>query len=114
MLNVVLGSAPVARTRGKSKVKNWRRDEHTPVAVIRLEVDASDPATRRRVEGLFTAVHALRRALQRQARDRVTAYWAAHRLREQVGPTRVRKRFGLSRKAPLPCTSSGRAGFGVI
>ncbi|GAA4253186.1 zinc ribbon domain-containing protein [Dactylosporangium darangshiense] len=99
MPDVVLVSAPVRRTRGKSKVRNWRREEHAPVAVIRLEVDASAPATRNRVEGLFTAVHALRRAVQRQARDRVAAYWAAHRLREQVGPARARQRFGLSRKA---------------
>ncbi|MFD0575757.1 zinc ribbon domain-containing protein [Dactylosporangium darangshiense] len=99
MPDTVLAPAPVRRVRGKSKTKNWRRVQDEPVAVIRLEVDASNPATRSRLASMSTAVHALRRTMQHQARDRVDAYWAAHRLRDRVGLAEARKRFGLSRKA---------------
>ncbi|GAA2350320.1 zinc ribbon domain-containing protein [Dactylosporangium salmoneum] len=88
--------APVRRTRGKSKTKNWRRDQDAPVAVIRLELDALDAQAHRRVEGMYEAAFRLRRALQAQARSRVDAYWAAHRLRA-VDAKKARARFGLSR-----------------
>ncbi|TYC21991.1 transposase [Micromonospora sp. MP36] len=87
------------RTRGKSKGTNWRRDKDAPTAVIRLEVDLTEPGRRRRVFGMFAAEFQLRRALQRQAQARVDAYWAAHRLRAEGGPAEARRRFRLSRAA---------------
>ncbi|WP_203810160.1 hypothetical protein [Actinoplanes couchii] len=68
--------------------------------MIRLEVDTTDPVTRRQVEKLFGATWQLRRALQRQAGTRVDAYWAAGRLRSsEDGPKLARERFGLSRSS---------------
>ncbi len=83
--------------RGKSKQPNWRRSADEPVSVIKLELDLSDDRTRSRLEGQWEAVYRLRRALQRDARSRVAAYWAATRERSQ-GPKEVRERLGLSRK----------------
>lgn len=68
--------------------------------MIRLEVDTTDPDSRRRLEKLFGAAWQLRRALQRQARSRVDAYWAAGRVRAgEDGPKLAREMFGLSRSA---------------
>ena len=86
------------RRRGASKRANWRRDKDAPTAVIVLEVDCSLPQTRVRVERMFAAAFQLRRATQDTARDRVDAYWAAHRLRDSDAKT-TRERFGLSRNA---------------
>ncbi|GAA4243348.1 zinc ribbon domain-containing protein [Dactylosporangium darangshiense] len=90
--------APARRTRGKSRTKNWRREQDAPIAVIRLELDASDPRALRRVQAMFGAAFRLHRALQAQARSRVDAYWAAEHLRE-VDAKQARARFGLSRTA---------------
>jgi len=61
--DVVVG-AP--RRRGKSKAPNFTYDG--PVAVIRLELDASDDRVRRRLERQWEAVFRLRRALQQPCR----------------------------------------------
>lgn len=58
----------LVRRRGKSKAANFRYEG--PVAVIRLELDASDERTRRRLGRQWTAVFALRRVVQRDAQDR--------------------------------------------
>lgn len=102
-MNTLLGidAAPepvVPRRRGASKRKNWRRPGDAPVAVIRLELDLSDPQTRRRVEKQWAAVFGLRRALQSDARARVDAYHAARHERARDGAKTVRERLGLSRK----------------
>ena len=83
--------------RGKSKQPNWRRNADEPVSVIKLELDLSDYRARSRLEGQWEAVYRLRRALQRDARARVNAYWAATQERAQ-NPKAVRERLGLSRK----------------
>ena len=67
------------------------------MAVIRLELDASDDRTRRRLERQWEAVFRLRRALQRDAQNRSRAYWAAHR-EHDADPKALRERLGLSRK----------------
>jgi len=65
------GDAPrPVRRRGKSKAANFRYDG--PVSVIRLQLEASDDAMRRRLEGQRAAVFrlrgvALRRVLGRPA-----------------------------------------------
>jgi len=67
--------------------------------VLRLSLDTSDPLERKRLERVFAAAFSMRRALQRDARSRLDAYWAAFREREQKGPQAVRERLGLSKKA---------------
>ena len=89
------GGDVVARRRGKSKAPNFRYAG--PVSVIRLELDASDDRTRRRLERQWEALFRLRRALQRDAQNRCRAYWAAHHERD-ADPKALRERLGLSRK----------------
>jgi len=83
------------RRRGRSKAANFSYEG--PVAVIRLELDASDDRLRQRLERQWEAVFRLRRALQRDAAARCRAYWAAHHERA-ADPKAVRERLGLSRK----------------
>jgi hypothetical protein len=85
----------VLRRRGKSKAQNFKYEG--PVSVIRLELDVTDPAIRRRVQRQWGAVFRLRRALQRDAAARCRAYRAAHRERG-AQPKGLRERLGLSRK----------------
>ncbi|MGH8920801.1 MAG: transposase, partial [Actinomycetes bacterium] len=82
------------RRRGKSKAPNFTYEG--PVAVIGLELDASDDRVRGRLERQWETVFRLRRALQRDAAARCRAYRAAHRER-WVDPKAVRARLGLSR-----------------
>src|SRR5882757_5376385 len=89
------GVLGVPRRRGKSKAANFTYDG--PVAVIRLELDASDDPVRRRLERQWEAVFRLRRALQRDAAARCAAYWAAHHERAD-DPKALRSRLGLTRK----------------
>lgn len=85
----------VPRRRGKSKAANFTYQG--PVSVIRLELDAAEDRTRRRVEAQWEAVFRLRRALQRDAVARCRAYWAAHHERA-CDPKALRERLGLTRK----------------
>jgi putative transposase-like DNA-binding protein len=89
------GDVVVPRRRGKSKAPNFTYEG--PVAVIPIELDATDDLTRRRLERHWDAVFRLRRAVQRDAQKRCRAYWAAHRERAQ-DPKALRERLGLSRK----------------
>jgi hypothetical protein len=73
----------------------WRWDG--PLSVLRLPLDVHDPHVRRHVERVFAAGYAIRRAVQRDARSRVAAFWSAHRERHRAGPAAVRDRLGLSR-----------------
>ena len=74
------GEVVVVRRRGKSKGPNFKCEG--PVAVIRLELDVSDPGfIRWRLERQWAAVFRLRRALQRDAAARCRAFWAARRER---------------------------------
>jgi hypothetical protein len=91
----ISGDAVLPGRRGKSKAPNFKYDG--PVSVIRLELDVCDERTRHRLEGQWTAVFRLRRALQRDAADRCRAYWAAHRERA-CDPKALRERLGLTRK----------------
>ncbi|MGW2695616.1 zinc ribbon domain-containing protein [Streptomyces sp. NPDC001296] len=88
---------PARRVRGKNKGKRWQRGEDTELAVIRLPLDVHDPGGRHRVEGLFSAMWSLKRALQRDARDAVDAYWAAD-VRRRTDAKAWRLELGLSRE----------------
>ena len=66
--------------------------------MLRLALDTSDPMQRARIEAMFRAAYAVRRAVQRDARDRARAYRAARHERAR-DPAAVRERLGLSRSA---------------
>ncbi|NVB83767.1 MAG: transposase [Kofleriaceae bacterium] len=86
------------RTRGPNKQKPWARSAEDGASVLRLALDVSDPVQRARIEAMFEGAYSLRRALQRDARDRARAYWAAKHERAK-NPTATRERLGLSRDA---------------
>ncbi len=86
------------RTRGPNKQPPWSRNPDDGTTVLRLVLDASDPRQRGRIEAMFEGAYRVRRALQRDARARCRAYWAATHERAR-GPSAVRERLGLSRKA---------------
>jgi hypothetical protein len=85
------------RFRGKNKQAGWRREAGATVSVVRLPLVVDAPADRRRLERLFSAMWSVKRALQRDARARVDAYWAGSRRRE-VDANRWRAGLGLSRE----------------
>jgi hypothetical protein len=93
-----LVSAPEKRTRGPNRGRPWARDPEDGVSVLRLALDVHDPIQRRRLEGLFWRSFQLRRALQRAARSRVRAYWAATKSRAR-DPSTTRAKLGLAREA---------------
>ncbi|WP_246143986.1 hypothetical protein [Actinacidiphila oryziradicis] len=66
------------------------------VSVIRLPLVVQDPAARHRVELLFSAMWQVKRALQRDARAVVDAYWAGE-VRRESDPKAWRAELGLSR-----------------
>ena len=86
------------RTRGPNQQAPWARSPEDGVSVLRLALDTSDPVQRARIEAMFRAAYAVRRAVQRDARDRARAYRAAARERAR-SPAAVRDRLGLSRTA---------------
>lgn len=86
------------RTRGPNRGTPWARRPEDGVSVLRLALDTYDPVQRRRVETMFTGAYQVRRAIQRAARDKARAYWAARHERAK-DPAAVRDRLGLSRTA---------------
>jgi len=86
------------RTRGPNKQTPWSRNPDDGVSVLRLALDTSDARQRARIEAMFSRAHSVRRALQRDARQRARAYWAARHERAN-DPAAARERLGLSRSA---------------
>jgi hypothetical protein len=74
----------------------WRRAKDAPVSVIRLPLVVDEADVRRRVEQLFSAMWQVKRALQRDARDVVDAYWAGD-VRRESDVKAWRAELGLSR-----------------
>ena len=66
--------------------------------MLRLALDTQDGAQRHGLERIFQGAYQVRRALQRGARDRVRAYWAASHARAR-DVAAAREKFGLSRTA---------------
>ncbi len=93
-------TATSRRTRGPNQGRAWSRmaDTDGDVSVIRLPLDVTGRVLRRRVERLFGDCFRLRRAVQRQARSRVDAYWRDH-INRKADPSAARKRYGLTRQA---------------
>lgn len=93
-----IAQAPPARKfRGKNKGKRWTPGGDTELAVIRLPLDVHDAGTRHRVEQLYSAMWSVKRALQRDARDAVDAYWAGD-VRRGTDAKAWRLELGLSRE----------------
>ncbi|MFI0444526.1 hypothetical protein [Actinomadura sp. 6N118] len=84
------------RHRGKNKAPAWVRPDE--VAVIELPLVVTDPCDLARVDKLYGAMWQVKRALQRDARAKVDAYWAAKRERDRDGGKAVWQRLGLTRE----------------
>ena len=85
------------RTRGPNKQAPWSRNPDDGLAVLRIALDAGDGRQRARIEAMFRGAHTVRRAVQRDARARCRAYWAAPHERAR-DPKAARDRLGLSEK----------------
>jgi hypothetical protein len=93
----VASTGSPARKRGPNKSTPWVRRPEDGLAVLRLPLDTTDPVQRDRIENMFSAAYSLRRAVQRDARDRTRAYWAACHERARDAAA-VRDRLQLSKK----------------
>ncbi|MFI1333809.1 transposase [Streptomyces sp. NPDC020845] len=110
----VSASGEGRRFRGSNKAEPWRREKDAAVSVIRLPLVVDDPAARRRMELLFAAMWQVKRALQRDARAVVDAYWAGD-VRRESDAMAWRAELGLSRtgleqRAYAHVERSGRLG----
>jgi hypothetical protein len=93
------GAEPAAsgrRFRGKNKNGRWKREEGTELAVIRLPLDVH-PDDEARLEQLFARMWTVKRALQRDARDAVDAYWEGT-VRREMDAKGWRRELGLTRE----------------
>ena len=88
--------APARRFRGKNKNGRWKREEGTEPAVVRLPLDVH-PDEERELEQLFSGMWTVKRALQRDARAAVDAYWAGTSRREADAKA-WRHELGLTRE----------------
>ena len=93
---LVVSSRILPRRRGPNKSTPWVRRPQDGLAVLRLALDITDPTQRDRIETMFAVAYTVRRAVQRDARDRTTAYWAASHERARDAAA-LRDRLGLSR-----------------
>ncbi|MFZ3500483.1 transposase [Streptomyces sp. 5.8] len=97
-------NAPRARKfRGRNKTRKWTKPDDGIVLVMVLPPAVTDPADLARLEKLFGAMWSVKRALQRDARAKVDAYWTASHEREEHGAKAARQRLGLSRGALERC-----------
>ncbi|MER5310907.1 transposase [Streptomyces sp. NPDC002773] len=91
------------RFRGKNRAPKWKKPDDGQVSVMVLPLAVTDPADLARLEKLFGSMWSVKRAVQRDARARVDACWAARHERERDGAKAVRQRLGLSREALERC-----------
>src|SRR5262249_30082101 len=73
----------------------WQRPEQ--VSVIPLTLVVAGDRQRRRLQQLFAAMHSIKRALQRDVRKRLHAYWASPR-RLQQDAAEWRQQLGLTKE----------------
>ncbi|MFF4574827.1 hypothetical protein [Streptomyces sp. NPDC001410] len=96
-------AAQTRRLRGKNKAPKWTKPDDGTVSVMVLPLAVTDPADLTRLEKLFGVMWSIKRAVQRDARAKVDAYWAAEHERHRDGAKAVRQRLGLSREALERC-----------
>ncbi|MEU9115138.1 transposase [Streptomyces sp. NPDC048483] len=89
--------------RGRNKAQKWTKPDDGMVSVMVLPLAVTKPADLMRLEKLFGAMWSIKRAVQRDARAKVDAYWAAKHERDRKGAKSVRQRLGLSREALERC-----------
>lgn len=89
--------------RGKNKNARWTKPDDGQVSVMVLPLAVNDPRSLDRLEKLFGAMWAIKRAVQQDARAKVDAYWAAEHERDRDGAKAVRQRLGLNREALERC-----------
>ncbi|MEU1227085.1 transposase [Streptomyces sp. NPDC005828] len=91
------------KCRGKNRAPKWTKPDGGIVSVMVLPLAVTDPADLARLEKLFGAMWSVKRAVQRDARAKVDAYWAAFHERNEQGAKAVRQRLGLSREGLERC-----------
>ncbi|MBB4979921.1 MULTISPECIES: zinc ribbon domain-containing protein [Streptomyces] len=89
--------------RGKNKAPKWTKPDGGIVSVMVLPLAVTDPADLDRLDKLFGAMWSVKRAVQRDARAKVDAYWAARHERDTHGAKAARQRLGLSREGLERC-----------
>ena len=65
------------RFRGRNKGSKWEKPDGGQVSVMVLPLAVTDPADLARLGKLFRSMWSVKRAVQRDARARIDAYWAA-------------------------------------
>lgn len=96
-------AAQTRKFRGKNKAPKWIKPDDGTVSVMVLPLAVTDTGDLARLEKLFGAMWSIKRAVQRDARAKVDAYWAAKHERDRDGAKAVRQRLGLSREALERC-----------
>ncbi|MCJ0874679.1 transposase [Streptomyces sp. AP-93] len=96
-------AAQPRKFRGKNKAPKWTKPDDGIVSVMVLPLTVTDPADIDRLEKLFGAMWSIKRAVQRDARAKVDAYWAAEHERERDKGKSARQRLGLSREGLERC-----------
>ncbi|MER7960065.1 transposase [Streptomyces sp. NPDC096030] len=96
-------AAQPRKFRGKNKAPKWTKPDDGTVSVMVLPLAVTDPAGLARLEKLFGSMWSVKRAVQRDARAKADAYWAAFHERSEHGAKAVRQRLGLSREALERC-----------
>ncbi|MCJ0871363.1 hypothetical protein [Streptomyces sp. AP-93] len=96
-------AAQTRRFRGKSKAPTWKKPDDGQVSVMVLPLAVTDLGDLARLEKLFGSMWSIKRAVQRDARAKVDAYWAAFHERDRDGAKAVRQRLGLNREALERC-----------
>ncbi|MFD4246214.1 hypothetical protein ACFWP3_32170 [Streptomyces sp. NPDC058525] len=82
---MAMQAAQAQQFRGKNKAPQWTKPNDGLVSVMVLPLAVTDPADLDRLDGLFRAMWSLKRAVQRDARAKVDAYWAAYHERNEQG-----------------------------
>lgn len=100
--------------RGKNKQKAWKKPDDGQLSVLVLPIAVTDPADLHRVENLYDAMGKLKRAIQRDARAKVNAYWAAKHERDHDGGKAVRERLGLTLNGLTQCAYRHLDGSGHL
>jgi len=89
--------------RGKNKAPKWKKPDAGMVSVMVLPLAVTEPGDLTRLENLFGTMGSIKRAVQRDARAKVDAYWSSHHERNEQGAKAVQQRLGLSREALERC-----------
>ncbi|MGE7389479.1 transposase [Streptomyces sp. NPDC004126] len=102
-MTVLQAARTERKFRGKNKAPKWKKPDDGMVSVMVLPLAVTDPADLTRLGKLFGAMWSIKRAVQRDARNKVDACWAAKHERDRDGAKAVRQRLGLSREALERC-----------